>query len=547
MKGYYKYIDDVLSGKIVVGNLMYKSVERFETLRKREDIYFDEECLDEAIQFISLIKHFLGKSKGKPFKLEPWQQFVVGNILALKYKKNGLRICRETYIQIARKAGKDAFIAALSIYMMLIDGEAAPEIACLANTRDQARILFEYITEFSKGLDKNSSIIKHYRNYIKSPLNNGTVKIFSADASKLDGLNVSMGVIDEFHEAKDRKLYDVIKSSMGMREQPLMVVITTAGFNLESPCYDMYKLGIEILNGVKHDDSFFPFIFTLDEGDDITDPNNWYKCQPNLDITVTKEFMSGEILKMENDKTAEVGIKTKTFNMWCTSSSVWIKPEEIVKCMQDIKLEDYVGYTCVCGIDLGSVNDLTAISFMINTADNKKVFFNYSFLPEETYKNHELKPLYDKFITEGSLIITNGNVCDYDIVANKIREVNEIIPVTAIYYDKYNSTQFAINMTDMGYNMVVFSQSIGNYNACTKEYQRLVLEQQCVIQKQSNYLWQMSCVELKMDFQGNVKPAKGQWRTKKIDNVISSTTALGGFLKEGIDNDFDFFILQSTN
>ena len=542
MKGYYRYINGVLGGSIIAGKNIRLMCQRFLDMKERDDIYFDEDCVDEAILFISNIKHFLGKSAGKPFILEPWQEFVLACILGLKWRDNDYRVCTQTYIQIARKAGKDAFMAALALYMMVVDGEASPEIACLANSRDQARILFDYVTNFSKSLDPKGSAIKSYRNFVKMPSNNGMVKVFSADASVLDGLNVSMGVIDEYHEAKDRKLYDVIRSSMGMREQPLMVVITTAGFNLESPCYDMYKLSIEVLNKVKDDDSFFPFIFQLDEDDDIDDEDNWVKCQPNLDVTVTRDFMRGELLKMKNDSTAEVGVKTKTLNMWCTSSMVWIKPEDVVSNMRDLKLDDYVGYTGVIGVDLGAVNDLTAITLMIPLPE-KKIFFNWSFLPEDSYKSHPLKELFTKFIQEGSLILTAGNVTDYDFVANKIREINEIIPVTDIFYDKWNSTQFSITMTEMGFNMVEFSQAIGNYNAATKEFERLLLTSEVEIQKSSNFLWQMTCVSIKVDHNGNQKPQKTQWKTQKIDNVISSTTALGGWLKAGgCSNDFEILI-----
>lgn len=543
MRGYEKYIQGVKSGKTITCSYIKQAIDRFEGLRAREDIYFDEDCVNEAVSFISNIKHFLGKSAGKHFILEPWQEFIVACLLGLKWKESGYRVCRETYIQIARKAGKDAFMAALAIYMMIVDGEASPEIACLGNSRDQARILFDYITNFSKSLDPKGSAIKAYRNYVKCPANNGVVKVFSADASKLDGLNVSMAVVDEYHEAKDRKLYDVMKSSMGMRTQPLMVVITTAGFNLESPCHDMYKLSLEVLSGVKNDDTFFPFLFQLDVDDDIEDENNWYKCQPNLGVTVSLDFMRGELVKMKNDATAEVGIKTKTFNMWCTSSMVWIQPEVVVQNMQGLRLEDYIGYTGVIGVDLGSVNDLTAVSLMIPMSD-KKVFFNWSFLPEETYKNHPNKELYEKFIREGSLILTPGNVTDYDYISNKIRYINEVVPVTDVYYDKWSATQWAIQMTEMGFNLTEFSQAIGNYNACTKEFQRLMLTNELVIDRSANFLWQMTCVTLKVDHNGNVKPQKTAWQTQKIDNIISCTTALGGWLKAGgCSNDFEIFIL----
>lgn len=543
MKGYDNYVKGVLSNKIIAGTLIKQACERFENFKKRDDIYFDEECVDEAITFISTIKHFLGKSAGKKFFLEPWQQFLLANIIGLKYKSTGYRVCRETYIQVARKAGKDAFMAALALYMMIVDGEASPQIACLANTREQARILFEYIDTFSKELDKGGRLIKHYRNYISMPLNNGNVKVYSSDAGSLDGLNVSMGVIDEFHEQKDRKLFDVIKSSMGMRTQPLMVIITTAGFNLESPCHDMYKLGVEILGGVKEDDTFFPFIFQLDADDDIDDPNNWVKCQPNIEITVSEEFMAAELKKMKNDITAEVGIKTKTFNMWCSSAMVWIQPESIVRCMKDISLEDYIGYTGVIGVDLGSVNDLTAVSLMIPTAEGR-VFFNWCFLPQDSYENSPNKALYEKFIAEGSLYLTPGNCCDYDYISKKIQDINNIIPVTEIFYDRYNSTQWVIQMTEQGFNLTPFSQSIGNYNTCTKEFQRLVATGEAIIQKSSNFVWQITCTSIKEDHNGNQKPIKNAWRTQKIDSVIAATTALGGWMAQGgCGFDFDIFTI----
>lgn len=543
MTKYEKYVEDVLNNKINAGNLIKQSCKRFKEFKDRPDIYFDYEQVEEAINFIAQIKHFLGKSAGKNFILEPWQEYILASILGFKYKETGYRVCKDVYIQVARKAGKDAFMAALSLYCMIAEGEASPQVACLANSRDQARILFEYIQKFGRGLDPKGRLIKFFRNYLELGLNGGSVKVYSADASTLDGLNISMGVIDEFHEAKDRKLYDVIKSSMGMRTQPLMIVITTAGFNLESPCHDMYKLSVEILGGVKSDDSFWPFIYNMDENDDIEDDSNWIKCQPNLGVTVSKDFMRQELTKMKNDSTAEVGVKTKTFNMWCTSSMVWIKPEAIVGVMKDVKLEDYHGCSGVIGVDLGSVNDLCAVSLMIPQSTGN-VFFNWNFLPEETYKVHENKPLYDKFIKEGTLFITPGNVADYDYITNKIKEISETILIESVYYDRYNATQWAITMTECGFNLKPFGQNIGNYNTCTKEFQRMVANKEIVIQKSSNFVWQITCCSIKEDNNGNQKPIKTSWRTQKIDSVIAATTALGGWLNAGGTNgDFEIFTI----
>ena len=541
MKPWDKYIADVKSGKISTCLLIKQAVDRFEMFRKREDIYFDEEVVDECLSFFSTMKHFLGKSAGKPFILEPWQTFIVANIFGLKYKATGYRVCTEVYASMARKAGKDAFMAGICLYLLIIDGEASPEIVCAANSTDQARILFNYIDMFAKSIDRNETIIEHYRNFVKTGFNNGIVKVISSDASKADGMNLSCFCLDEYHEAKDRKMYDVLKSSQGMREQPLAIIITTAGFNLAGPCHDMYELGVQVLGGVKTMDNFFPFVWQLDAEDDWTDPKNFIKCQPNLGVTVTTDYMLAEVNKAKVDPTAETGVKTKTLNLWCTSEFVWIKPEIMVQLMKDIKLEDYTGYPCIVGVDLSSVGDMTAVSAMI-PIENKRIFFNWSFLPEDTYKENPNKALYEKFHKAGELDITPGNVIDHDYITNKIAWINTICPVMAIYYDPYNSSQWAVNMTELGYNMQQYGQNIGNMTRPTKEFQRLVLSGEMVMQKSSNFLWQLMGATIKEDINQNIKVVKQSYNRQKIDNVIACICALGGFLKEGgIATDFEIY------
>lgn len=544
MRGYEQYIKDVRSGKVRTGKYIKQAVERFCAFRERPDIWFDEEVVDTAEFFISQIRHFLGKSAGSPFVLENWQSFVLASIFGLKWKDTGFRVCNEAYIQVARKAGKDAFMAAISLYLLIADGENAPEIACLANSRDQARILFEYITNFAKCLDPSKETLKTFRNYIKCPANNGVVKVFSADASKLDGLNVSCYFVDEYHEARDRKLYDVMKSSQGMRQQPLGVIITTAGFNLDGPCHDMFELAVQILAGVKEMDNFFPFIWSLDEDDDWTDPKNFIKCQPNLGVTVSEEFMISEVNKAQVDSTALSGVLTKTFNKWVQSKVTWIPQPIIANLMKPLSLDDFKGKSVVMGCDLSSVNDVASISIMLPPGgeDEKYLFKTWTFLPEATIKEHPNRALYEKFVENGEMITTPGNVCDYDFILHQIHDINLVCPIASIYLDKWNATQFQIDTTEAGYNVNEFSQAVGNYNACTKEFERLAREGRIVIDKSACVLWQFGNVFLKGDINGNVKPSK-ESSSKKIDSVISMTTALGGYLKDPIDNDCEIFVI----
>ena len=500
-----RYCQDVKSGKISACLLILQAVERFEAFKKRKDVIFDEGVVKDCIDFFATMKHFLGKSANKPFILSPWQTFVIAAIFGLKWKKTGFRVCTEAYIQIARKAGKDAFMAGICLFLLTIEGEAAPEIVCAANSTDQARILFKYVSEFAKSIDPKENVISQYKNYVETKANNGIIKVISSDASRADGMNLSAFCLDEYHEARDRRMYDVLKSSQGMREQPLAIIITTAGFNLDGPCHDMYELAIEVLSGTKKMDNFWPFVYQLDPEDDWRDPKNFEKCQPNLGVTVTEEFMQGEVNKAKVDATALTGVLTKTFNRWVQAQVTWIPQEIIARNMDKIDIEEYRGRDCIIGCDLSTVSDFSSISVFWPPYDKteKYAFKTWTFIPNETYKNHPNKVLYQKFVQEGSMIITDGNVTDYDFILHKIYEISQVCNIHAIYLDKWNATQFQISTTNAGYNVIEFSQAVGNYNACTKEFERLTRENQVRIDKSANILWQFGNVFLKGDINGN--------------------------------------------
>lgn len=539
-----KYCEDVENGKIVTGKSIKEAVARFRDFQRRDDIYFDKKAVEDCIFFISQIKHFLGKFAGTNFVLQNWQCLILASVFGWKWKATGLRVTNEVYIQIARKAGKDALIAAICLYCLVAEGEAAPEIIAASNSVNQSRILFDYIINFAKSLDGTKKVLVPYRNYLKMPATNGVVSVISSDPSKADGKNISVFCLDEFHEARDRRMYDVLKSSQAMRQNPLAIIITTAGFNLDGPCHDMYELAIQVLAGVKTMDNFQAFIFELDEEDDWKDPKNFIKCQPNLGVTVTEEFMLEEVHKAEIDSTAVTGVLTKTFNKWVQNKVFWIPQELIARLMSPVNLEDYRGRSIILGADLSTVSDFSSISVLIppSEEDDKFVFKSYCFLPEATLNNHPNKVLYEKFIREGTMIRTPSNVLDYDFILHKIWEINQICPISAIYMDTWNATQFQTTATDAGYNVQPFSQAVGNYNACTKEFERLAKEGKMIIDRSACVLFQFGNVFLKGDINGNVKPSK-ESVNKKIDSVIAMTTALGGYLKNPISNDFDIYVI----
>lgn len=526
---YYKYVEDVLSGKIVTGDTIKLACKRFQDDLQRDDLVFREDKVERAIHFISTLKHFTGKHSGKPFILESWQQFIVANIVGWYYKNTGNRRFTSSYIEVSRKQGKTALAAALCLYYLIADGEDGAEVLLAANSKDQAKIAFDMCSKFTKGLDPKGKYLTAYRADILFGMTNSKLKVLAADDSKLDGFNASFGLLDEYHAAKNSKVRDVIKSSQGMRQNPHLCTITTAGFDKSLPCYQLRSVAIEILNGLKKDDEMFIAIYSLDTTDDWRDEKNWVKCAPNLDITVTKKYIKGQVQQAINNPADEVGVKTKTLNLWCDSSNVWLPEDYIIKSSQKVDLEQYRDLPCYIGVDLAATSDLTAVAYLI-VSEDKYYWKVHYYLPESALLEKADKELYKYWKQQGLLTITSGNVTDYDYITNDLMKYSEVVNIQAIGYDKYNATQWAIDATEQGLPLEEYPQTLGNFNMPTREMERLILSGKAVIDENEINRFCFRNVTLKSDYNGNVKPNKAVDK-KKIDGVIAMIQALGMYLR----------------
>lgn len=530
-KPYYDYAVKVCSGEIVVGELVKLSAIRFLKDLERPDLEFREEKVEHAINFISTLKHYTGSHAGKPFILQPWQSFIVANIVGFYYKDSGLRKYTSSYIEVSRKQGKTALAAALCLYFLIADGESGAEVLLAANSKEQAKISFQMCSKFAKGLDPEGKFLISYRADILFNATDSKLKVLAADDSRLDGWNASFGLLDEYHAAKTSKVRDVIKSSMGMRQNPHLSTITTAGFDKTLPCYSLRNTAIEILNGLKDDDEMFIAIYTLDISDDWRDSKNWVKAAPNLGVTVSEKYLQSQVNQALNNPSDEVGVKTKNLNLWCDSVDVWIPESYIIKASKPIKLSDFNDDDAICyvGVDLASVSDLTAVSYLV-VSDGIYYFKTFYYLPETALIEKADKELYKLWKNQGYLQVTSGNVTDYDYITKNLSDNFENLPIRSISYDSWNATQFAIQCTQLGLPLEPYSQSIGNFNIPTKELERLILSGKVVIDNNEITRFCFRNVTLKLDHNGNCKPNKNSDRLK-IDGVISMLMALGGFLK----------------
>ena len=527
-KLYYKYAVDVVNGKIVCCENIKLSCQRFLSDINRDDLVFREDVVDRAIAFIGTLKHFAGKSSGQNFLLEEWQQFIIANIVGWYWKESGDRRFTSSYIEVSRKNGKTALAAALCLYYLIADGEDGAEVDLAANSKEQAKIAFSFCSNFAKQLDPKSKYLKAYRDSILFNTNNSKLKVFAADDSKLDGFNASFGLVDEYHSAKNSRVRDVIKSSMGMRQNPHLCTITTAGFDKTLPCYKLRTTAIEILNGLKTDDSMFIAIYSLDDTDDWTDEKNWMKCTPNLDITVTRKYIREQVQSAINNPSEEVGVKTKTLNLWCDTAEVWLPEVYLIKASKDIDWNTLKDKPCYIGVDLAATSDLTAVSYLI-VDDGTYYFRTDYYLPESALREKADRELYKYWKQQKLLKITEGNVTDYDYITNDMMKYSNIVSIQKVGYDPYNSTQWAIDATEKGLPLEQYPQNLGNFNKPTREMERLILSGKAVIENNEITRWCFRNVSLKSDHNGNVKPNKSI-REKKIDGAISMIQALGMYL-----------------
>lgn len=529
MQRAFTYADNVSSGKIPAGLHIRNAVKRFREDLKRDDLDLREEAVSKVINFFASNKHFTGRHDNQPFVLEDWQVFIVTNIYGFYYKSTGKRRYDNAYIEIARKNGKTALGAVLAMYHLIADGEAAAEVLLAANSKDQAKIAYSLVKGFVKKLDPSSKYLRAYRADVFFDATDSFMKVLAADADTLDGYNCSFGLVDEYHSAPTPRVRDVIRSSQGMRENPLLVTITTAGFDKSLPCYDLRTTCTEIASGAMQEDNTFVAIFSTDQSDDWKDEASWVKSNPNLDVTVQRDFLKKEVRKAINTPAEQVGVRTKNFNEWMDTAETWIPDDLLLQSIGEVNIEDFKDQNCCVGVDLASVQDLTAAAYLFVKDDHYYFKVDY-YLPEDSMNNRLDKETYKQWKREGALKTTSGNVTDYDYITKDMLDIAQITDILKVYYDKYNSTQWAIKATEENLPLEPYSQSIGNFNAPTKELERLILSGRVTIDNNPITRFCFRNVELKFDHNGNCKPNKGLMK-KKIDGVIAIIQALAVWLE----------------
>lgn len=502
------------------------------------DSHYDEGLADYAVNFIECLCHTKGTWAGKPFELIDWQERIIRDLFGI-IKPNGYRQFNTAYIEIPKKQGKSEMAAAVALLLCCADGEERAEVYGCAADRQQASIVFEVAADMVRmcpALNKRVKILASQKRLIYLPTNS-FYQVLSADAYSKHGFNVSGVIFDELHTQPNRKLFDVMtKGSGDARTQPLFFLITTAGTDTHSICYETHEKALDILEGRKHDTTFYPVIYGASETDDWTDPEVWKKANPSLGITVALDKVKDACESARQNPGEENAFRQLRLNQWVKQSVRWMPMDKWDACAFPADEKSLEGRVCYGGLDLSSTTDITAfvLVFPPEDEDDKFAILPYFWLPEETLPlrvNRDHVP-YDIWERQGYLKTTEGNVIHYGYIENFIGELGKRFNIREIAFDRWGAVQMVQDLEGMGFTVVPFGQGFKDMSPPTKELMKLVLEQRIAHGGHPVLRWMMDNIFIRTDPAGNIKADKEK-STEKIDGAIAMIMGLDRAIRCG--------------
>ena len=502
---------------------------------------YDKSAADYAVAFIENLCHTKGTWAGKPFELIDWQEQIIRDLFGT-LKPNGYRQFNTAYIEIPKKQGKSELAAAVALLLTCGDGEERAEVYGCAADRQQAAIVFDVAADMVRmcpALSKRVKILASQKRLIYTPTNS-FYQVLSAEAYSKHGFNIHGVVFDELHTQPNRKLFDVMtKGSGDARMQPLYFLITTAGTDTHSICYETHQKAKDIIEGRKIDPTFYPVIYGADESDDWTDPKVWKKANPSLDITVGIDKVKAACESAKQNPGEENAFRQLRLNQWVKQAVRWMPMEKWDKCAFSVDEDELEGRVCYGGLDLSSTTDITAFVLVFPPLDNedKYIILPYFWIPEDNLTlrvNRDHVP-YDVWERQGYLQTTEGNVVHYGFIEKFIEKLGERFNIREIAFDRWGAVQMVQNLEGMGFTVVPFGQGFKDMSPPTKELMKLVLEQKIAHGGHPVLRWNMDNIYIRTDPAGNIKADKEK-STEKIDGAVATIMALDRAIRCGNDH-----------
>ena len=519
---------------------MRKLKKYIPTKFKAEDSIYDKDAADFAVMFIESLCHTKGTWAGKKFELIDWQEQIIRDLFGT-LKPNGYRQFNTAYVEIPKKQGKSELAAAVALLLCCGDGEERAEVYGCAADRQQATIVFDVAADMVRmcpALNKRVKILASQKRIIYTPTNS-FYQVLSAEAYSKHGFNIHGVVFDELHTQPNRKLFDVMtKGSGDARMQPLYFLITTAGTDTNSICYETHQKAKDILEGRKIDTTFYPVIYGADESDDWTDPRVWRKANPSLDITVGIDKVEAACNSAKQNPSEENSFRQLRLNQWVKQAVRWMPMEKWDACAFPVDEDELEGRVCYGGLDLSSTTDITAfvLVFPPLDEDDKYVVLPYFWVPEDTLDlrvRRDHVP-YDLWERKGYLQTTEGNVVHYGYIEKFIEKLGERFNIREIAFDRWGAVQMVQNLEGMGFTVVPFGQGFKDMSPPTKELMKLVLEKRIAHGGHPVLRWNMDNIFIRTDPAGNIKADKEK-STEKIDGAVATIIALDRAIRCGND------------
>lgn len=540
-----QYARDVVKGKVIACKFVIEACQRhlndLEQEKSKSFKYkFNKDLAEKVCKFIQLLPHTKGEwaFKRMPITLEPWQLFIFCCVFGWVHKKTNLRRFREAYAEIPRKNGKSAISAGVGLYCFSADNEFGAEVYSGATTEKQAWEVFRPARLMCKrtpllcdafGITVNASNLSRIADGARfEPLigNPG------------DGSSPSCAIVDEYHEHDTDSLYTTMQTGMGARKQPLMFAITTAGYNIEGPCYDKRREVIDMLNGSVPNDELFGIIYTIDDGDDWTDPKSLEKANPNIGVSVYREFLISQQQKAINSARLANVFKTKHLNVWVSSKSAFFNMISWSNCEDPtLSLEQFEGQSVVRGYDLARKLDMNSgVRLFHRIIDGKRHYYSIApkfWVPYDTVygadvEDRKTAERFQKWVNTGHLTVTDGAEIDYREILHDAIESNKSYPVEVSPIDPHGAINLSHHLADEGLNPVTIIQNFTNLSDPMKELEAAIESGRFHHDGNPILTWCISNVIGKYA-SGNddiVKPIKER-NENKIDGVVALIMAIG--------------------
>ncbi len=531
-----EYADSVVSGDVLVGKLVRLACDRhlrdLETGHER-GIQFDEDAAETAIVFFTFLKHSKGEWAGQSFLLAPWQQFIVGSLFGWM-RMDGTRRFRTAYNEMGRKNGKSTLAAGVGLLLAFFDNEPGAEVYAAATKRDQAKIVWGEAKRMVNATAAMKQRIRVLTANLSVEAKASKFEPLGADSDSMDGLNVHGVIIDELHAHKNRDMWDVLETATGSRRQPLMFVITTAGYDRHSICWQQHQYASQVLDGVIEDDSYFAYIATVDDGDDWADETVWHKANPNLGVSVKPDDLKLKAERAEAMPAAQNAFRRLHLSQWTQQETRYIDLAKWNECGGDVDRDALTGETCYAGLDLASTTDIAALVLVFPRPDGEYEMVAEFWIPEDNLIERVRRDRvpYDVWVNQGYIQATPGNVIDYAFIRDTLNKLSTDFSIAEVAFDRWGATKLSLDLQDDGFKMVEFGQGFASMSAPTKELTNLILSKKLRHGGNPVMRWMADNLIVKQDPAGNLKPDKSK-SIEKIDGMVALVMALDRAVRHG--------------